>query len=276
MYIQHLFFLFVIIIISDFVFSHHINDKFLIAKTNRVLLPQCEISNCIKCTESKKCDECEKEFAFIEKECVSYDIIPNNKFVDSCEEYNYDYFCIRCKDDCSLKGNKCKCSHDLKIAIIIVICLAFLIALSLILTIFFVKAQKKKKNEISTESNKMIVAVQSTKENLLINICSKCKTEKAVYFLSCGCLICEKDIGKLKFFKNGDILKCDYCNKLIKSVTIIQNKCKLCSGTKNLRYLNNKIAFEICSECYAKYIQNNKIEMKEQINTSNQTTIETS
>ena len=44
---------------------------------------------------------------------------------------------------------------------------------------------------------------------------------------------------------------------------------------KNLRYLNNKIAFEICSDCYAKYIKNNKIELTEHFNTSNQTTIET-
>ncbi len=50
MYIQHvyLFFLFVIIIISfDFVFSHQ-NNKFLIANTNRFLLPQCAVSNCQK------------------------------------------------------------------------------------------------------------------------------------------------------------------------------------------------------------------------------------
>ena len=78
----------------------------------------------------------------------------------------------------------------------------------------------------------MIIAVQTTKENLLVNICTKRKKEKALYFLSCGCLICEKDIGKLKLFKNGDNLKCDCCNKLIENVTIIQNKCKLCSGTK--------------------------------------------
>lgn len=228
-----------------------------------------------KCKDNKTCDECEKEFAFIEKGCVSYDIIPNNKFVDSCDEYNSNYLCIRCKDDCSLKGKKCKCSHELKIVLTIVICLGLLIALLLLITIFFVKSQKKKKNEISTESNKMIIAVQTTKENLLVNICSKCKKEKALYFLSCGCLICEKDIGKLKLFKNGDNLKCDCCNKLIENVTIIQNKCKLCSGTKNLRYLNNKIAFEICSDCYAKYIKNNKIELTEHFNTSNQTTIET-
>ena len=185
-----------------------------------------------KCKDNKTCDECEKEFAFIEKGCVSYDIIPNNKFVDSCDEYNSNYLCIRCKDDCLLKGKKCKCSHELKIVLTIGICLGF-------------------------------------------NICSKCKKEKALYFLSCGCLICEKDIGKLKLFKNGDNLKCDCCNKLIENVTIIQNKCKLCSGTKNLRYLNNKIAFEICSDCYAKYIKNNKIELTEHFNTSNQTTIET-
>ena len=185
-----------------------------------------------KCKDNKTCDECEKEFAFIEKGCVSYDIIQNNKFVDSCDEYNSNYLCIRCKDDCSLKGKKCKCSHELKIVLTIVICLGF-------------------------------------------NICSKCKKEKALYFLSCGCLICEKDIGKLKLFKNGDNLKCDCCNKLIENETIIQNKCKLCSGTKNLRYLNNKIAFEICSDCYAKYIKNNKIELTEHFNTSNQTTIET-
>ena len=112
-----------------------------------------------KCKDNKTCDECEKEFAFIEKGCVSYDIIPNNKFVDSCDEYNSNYLCIRCKDDCSLKGKKCKCSHELKI----VICFGFLIALSLLITIFFVKLQKKKKNEISTESNKMLIAVQTTK-----------------------------------------------------------------------------------------------------------------
>ena len=67
-----------------------------------------------KCKDNKTCDECEKEFAFIEKGCVSYDIIPNNKFVYSCDEYNSNYLCIRCKDDCSLKGKKCKCSHELK------------------------------------------------------------------------------------------------------------------------------------------------------------------
>ena len=100
-----------------------------------------------KCKDNKTCDECEKEFAFIEKGCVSYDIIPNNKFVDSCDEYNSNYLCIRCKDDCSLKGKKCKCSHELKIVLTIVICLGFLIALSLLITIFFVKSQKKKKNE---------------------------------------------------------------------------------------------------------------------------------
>ena len=68
---------------------------------------------------------------------------------------------------------------------------------------------KKKKNEISTETNKSMV-VQNTKENLLINnnrLCSKCKKEKAIYFLSCGCLICENDIGKLKCFKEGDNFK---------------------------------------------------------------------
>ena len=83
-----------------------------------------------KCKDNKTCNECEKEFAFIEKGCVSYDIIPNNKFVDSCDEYNSNYLCIRCKDDCSLKGKKCKCSHELKIVLTIVICLGFLFVIN--------------------------------------------------------------------------------------------------------------------------------------------------
>ena len=124
------------------------------------------------------------------------------------------------------------------------------------------------------------MVVQNTKENLLINnnrLCSKCKKEKAIYFLSCGCLICENDIGKLKCFKEGDNFKCDCCKKQIENVTRIQNRCKLCSGSKNLLYLNNKITFEICSDCYEKYVKNKKIELKEQLsrNTSNQTTNET-
>ena len=81
----------------------------------------------------------------------------------------------------------------------------------------------------------------------------------------------------MTYFKEGDNFKCDCCKKQIENVTRIQNRCKLCSGSKNLLYLNNKITFEICSDCYEKYVKNKKIELKEQLsrNTSNQTTNET-
>ena len=285
MYIQqvyHNYFFLFIIIPFDFVLSHPFTDvninKFLMQQSNRIL-PQCQLSNCKKCPNDQTCEECEKDFAFVEKECIPYDIIPSNKFVDLCDEYNSNYSCIKCKSDCSLKGNKCKCTLDVKIILIIVLCFGFLILLTFIITVCFVKSQKKKKNEISTETNKSMV-VHNTKENLLINnnrLCSKCKKEKAIYFLSCGCLICENDIGKLKCFKEGDNFKCDCCKKQIENVTRIQNRCKLCSGSKNLLYLNNKITFEICSDCYEKYVKNKKIELKEQLsrNTSNQTTNET-
>lgn len=293
-------------------------DYFL---SSRSLSNECQISNCKKCSDEdpQKCKECYRDYAFFNNECISYDEIIEKDFIESCDAYDKNYKCIRCKSDCSLKNGKCKCSLNMTILIIIVISFGVLILTAILVALCFLKksaekehsnqpvtppisVEEKKKNNSKkpqkVENKKIIETNTKTEETFLTNdtypICSQCKIEKANYQLSCGCYICQKDIGKfivlklkeLKFNKSegdDDGVKCEVCKETIVSIKKIMSKCRFCSESNKFLLLNGKNNFEICIYCYEKLVKNEKSsEIKEnKINipiireNSNQTSNET-
>ena len=268
-------------------------DTFLFLQKNKRFLRGCLISNCNKCSSNKNnnsttCEECNNHFTFYDGKCVKHTEIPKEFFVESCDSYNPNYTCLRCKKDCSLKGNDCKCTLNMEIILAIVICFGFLILVAIILTIVFVITKKNKKKiedhadstkddksvKVDNNSNKKLEIkeitydkiIQTFLENKKIPICSKCNKEIAVYELNCGCLRCEKDVivyGINSSNNKNFNKKCETCGETVMTIEKIKHKCNLCFKSNNKFILiKNKVSFKICLCCYEKYIKNQeKIEL---------------
>lgn len=276
-------------------------NTFLFLQNNKRFLKECPISNCNKCSSNKNtnsitCDECDNHFTFYDGKCIKHTEIPKELFVESCDSYNLNYICLRCKKDCSLKGNDCKCTLNMEIILAIVICFGFLILVAIILTIVFVITRKNKKkiedHADSTKDDKSVKVenndnknnletkeitydnnclndkiIETFLENKKILICSKCNKEIAVYELNCGCLRCHKDVIVCENNNNNNNnpinKKCETCGETVITIEKIKHKCNLCFESNNkLILINNKVSFEICLCCYEKYIKNQeKIEL---------------
>ena len=103
------------------------------------------------------CNDCYDNYILYNYSCVSKFDFPRVHLINECKEYNSDYKCISCDDECTHESNgKCNCQKSntavIVVAVVVVISLIVVIAIVMVVLIC-IRRKKQNKGNNSNNSN---------------------------------------------------------------------------------------------------------------------------
>ena len=100
------------------------------------------------------CNDCYDNYILYNYSCVSRFDFPRVHLINECKEYNSDYKCISCDDECTLESNgKCNCQKSNTAVIVVVVVVVSLIVVIVIVMVVLICIRRKKQNKGNNNSN---------------------------------------------------------------------------------------------------------------------------
>ena len=101
------------------------------------------------------CNDCYDNYILYNYSCVSRFDFPRVHLINECKEYNSDYKCISCDDECTLESNgKCNCQKsNTAVIVVVVVVVVSLIVVIVIVIIVLICIRRKKQNKGNNNSN---------------------------------------------------------------------------------------------------------------------------
>ena len=159
----------------------------------------CYDPNCFFCYNDIGCIICEKGYNLIDGRCLKK--AEFNETIENCISYDYDGKCIGCDSFCILSEEKCNCKIVSDIVVYLLIVILAVIIAAIALVIFKQRLSISKIEKLSENNIKLIEDNKITEQEMALlqendkklKKCYYCKTEVALFKLSCGCLFCKED-----------------------------------------------------------------------------------
>lgn len=115
---------------------------------------------CKECKDSGYCTDCVANLVPVGGVCVSKKTIPN--YDKNCEEYDTNYQCLFCDDDCYIEEGKCSCpdeKNNKTVIIVVVVVIVVLLIVAGVLLFFFWWRKKKQQQQQPIEQKVATVEI---------------------------------------------------------------------------------------------------------------------
>ena len=212
----------------------------------------CYDLKCFFCYDGIGCIICKNGYNLIDGRCLKKTIF--NETVENCVSYDYDGKCIGCDSFCILKEDECNCKIISNIIIYLLIGVMAIIIAIIVLIIFKQRLSVRNIERLSENNTKLIDENKISEQELALlkendkklKKCYYCKSEIALYKLSCGCLFCKDDFKDVtNGLNNSDIINNSLNNNSSRNNNVIMNRNRE-NFKRREKYMNNNILNSSC------------------------------